>query len=107
MATSKIKIDDTVIVLTGKDKGRVGKVLKCLKNDRVIVEGVNMVKKHVKPNPQQNQEGGILEREASVHVSNVAIYNPISKKADRIGFKHLDDGKKVRYFKSSGEHVEV
>lgn len=107
MAMNKLKIDDNVIILAGKDKGRKGRVLKYVGKDRVLVEGVNMVKKHVKPNPQKNEQGGIIEREASIHVSNVAIYNPVSKKADRVGFKVLDNGKKVRYFKSNGEQVEV
>lgn len=107
MAMKKIKINDMVVILTGKDKGRTGKVLKYLGQDRVLVEGINIIKKHQKPNPQKNVQGGIIEREASIHVSNVAILNPVTKKADRIGFKFLEDGRKVRYFKSNDEHVEI
>ncbi len=106
MAMSKIKIGDMVIALTGKDKGRSGKVLK-INKERVLVEGVNMVKKNIKPNPQQNVQGGIIDREASVHISNVAILNWTANKADRVGFKKLEDGKKVRYFKSTGEVIDV
>ena len=102
----KIKRGDEVIVLTGKSKGVCGKVLRILeKGVRVVVEGANLVKKHVKPNPNANIQGGIVEREASLHVSNVAIYNQSTKKADRVTFKVLADGKKVRCFKSSGELV--
>lgn len=107
MALSKIKVNDTVIVIAGKDKGRTGRVLKLAKDNRVIVEGVNIVRKHVKPNPQKNEQGGILDREASIHRSNIALLNPATKKADRIGIKTLESGKKVRYFKSNGEQVEV
>ncbi len=109
----KIRKSDTVIVLTGKDKGRVGKILsvktKVKKKNglRVFVENINMIKKHVKPNPQANQEGGIVEKEASIHISNVAIYNPVTKKADRVGFKMLEDGRKVRTFRSSGEVIDI
>lgn len=107
MAMRKIKKDDMVIVITGKDKGRSGKVVRVIAKDRVLVEGVNMQKKHVKPNPNKNEQGGILEREGSIHVSNVAIFNPTTKKADRVGFKTLKDGKKVRCFKSNDEMIEV
>ncbi|AAO89807.1 50S ribosomal protein L24 [Coxiella burnetii] len=107
MAIKKIKKDDTVIVITGRDKGRQGKVLKVLPNSRLLVEGINLVKKHVKPNPNKNEQGGILERELSIHVSNVAIYNPAAKKADRVGIKTLEDGSKVRIFKSNGEVIDV
>lgn len=104
----KIKKGDEVIILTGKSKGMRGKVLRTLeKGVRVIVEGANLIKKHVKPNPNTNTQGGIVEREAPLHVSNVAIYNQRTKKADRIIFKVLNDGKKVRCFKSSGELVEI
>lgn len=104
----KIKSGDQVIVIAGKSKGAIGTVLRVLKaKDRVLVEGVNMVKKHVKPNPQQGIEGGIVQREASIHVSNVAIYNPNTKKADRVGFRFLEDGKKVRFFKSTQEVIDV
>lgn len=107
MAMSKIKKDDLVIVLTGKDKGRTGKVLRWAKRDRVVVESINMIKKHEKPNPNKGIQGGIIEREAALHVSNIAIYNPRSKKADRVGFKFLDDGTKVRYYKSDDEMIDV
>lgn len=101
----KIRRDDEVVVLAGKDKGKTGKVLSVLTSeDRLIVEGVNLVKKHQKPNPQLNVPGGIVEKEASIHVSNVAIVNPATGKADRVGFR-LEDEKKVRFFKSNGELV--
>jgi large subunit ribosomal protein L24 len=100
----KIRRDDEVVVLAGRDKGKTGKVLKVLvAQDRLIVEGVNVVKKHQKPNPQLNVAGGIVEKEASIHVSNVAIANREGK-ADRVGFR-FEDGKKVRFFKSNGELV--
>lgn len=104
----KIKKGDEVIILTGKSKGVCGRVLRTLeKGARVIVEGANLIKKHVKPNPNTNVQGGIVEREASLHISNVAIYNQSTKKADRVVFKVLNDGKKVRCFKSNGELVEI
>ena len=106
--TGKIKKDDDVVVLTGKSKGVRGKILRVLKKRKsVLVEGANLVKKHVKPNPQTQEKGGILEREAPIDVSNVAIFNPITKKPDRVGFKKLEDGRKVRYFKSNGELIDV
>jgi ribosomal protein L24, bacterial/organelle len=102
---NKIRRDDEVVVLAGKDKGKQGKVLKVLIADnRVIVEGVNLVKKHTKPNPQLGVAGGIVEKEASIHVSNVAIVNPATGKADRVGFR-FEDEKKVKVFKSNGELV--
>ena len=103
----KIKSNDDVIVLTGRDKGKRGKVNKVLKDGRLIVSGVQMVKKHQKPNPQANIAGGIIEKEAPIQASNVALYNPATKKADRVGFKVLDDGKKIRVFKSNGEAVDA
>lgn len=104
----KLKSGDNVIVIAGKDKGKLGRILRVItKTNRVVVEGVNVMKKHVKPNPNANQPGGIVQREASIHVSNVAIYNPATKKADRIGYKFLNDGKKVRCFKSNNEVIEV
>jgi large subunit ribosomal protein L24 len=105
----RIKQGDTVIVIAGKSKGHVGKVLRVV-NEKVFVEGANMIKKHVKPNPQLEQKGGIISREASLDVSNVALYNPITKKADKVGFKFLEkDGisKKVRYFKSNDELIDL
>jgi len=102
---AKIRRDDEVIVLAGKDKGKRGKVLTVLtEKDRVVVEGVNVVKKHQKPNPALNEPGGIIEKEASLHVSNVAIFNPATGKADRVGFR-FEDGKKVRFFKSNNEII--
>ncbi len=102
---SKIRRDDEVIVIAGKDKGKTGKVLKVITGtERVIVEGINLVKKHQKPVPQLQQPGGIVEKEASINVSNVAIVNPETGKADRVGFK-FEDGKKVRIFKSNGKTI--
>ncbi len=102
---NKIRRDDEVVVLAGKDKGKTGKVLKVLVADnRLVVEGVNLIKKHQKPNPQAGQPGGVIEKEASIHVSNVAIVNPATGKADRVGFR-FEDEKKVRFFKSNGELV--
>jgi|EP00055_Hartaetosiga_balthica_P002323 large subunit ribosomal protein L24 len=101
----KIRRDDEVVVLAGKDKGKQGKVLKVLASeDKLIIEGVNLVKKHQKPNPQMNVPGGIIEKEAAIHVSNVAVVNPATGKADRVGFR-FEDEKKVRFFKSNGELV--
>ncbi|GAA6185798.1 MULTISPECIES: 50S ribosomal protein L24 [Alteromonadaceae] len=101
----KIRRDDEVVVLAGKDKGKQGKVLKVLaSDDKLIIEGVNLVKKHQKPNPQMNVPGGIIEKEAAIHVSNVAVVNPATGKADRVGFR-FEDEKKVRFFKSNGELV--
>lgn len=104
----KIKKGDEVVILTGKSKGMRGKVLRVLdKGTRVMVEGVNLIKKHLKPNPNTNTQGGIIEREASLHISNVALFNPVSKKADKVKIKIMEDGKKVRCFKSNDELVEV
>lgn len=101
----KIRRDDEIVVITGKDKGKSGKVVKVLTGEnRVIVEGVNLVKKHQKPNPQLGVAGGIIEKEASIHVSNIAILNPSTGKADRVGFR-FEDEKKVRFFKSNGETI--
>ncbi|HQQ62722.1 MAG TPA: 50S ribosomal protein L24 [Pseudomonadales bacterium] len=100
----KIKKDDQVIVITGKDKGKRGAVQCVLDDNRVLVAGVNIVKKHTKANPQLGVQGGIVEREAPIDVSNVAIYNPVTSKADRVGFRDLA-GKKVRVYKSNGEVV--
>jgi large subunit ribosomal protein L24 len=102
----KIRRGDTVIVIAGRDKGRRGAVIEVLEDDRVRIEGLNMAKKHQKPNPNANQPGGIIEREAPLHISNVAIYNPATQKADRIGFRSLEDGRKVRVFKSNREMVD-
>lgn len=105
---SKIRKGDEVVVLTGRDKSRRGTILRILDDGKkAIVEGVNMVKKHMKPNPQKGQEGGIIDREAPIQISNLAIWNPIAKKGDRVGFKFLEDGQKVRCFKSNGEVVDI
>lgn len=103
----KIKNDDEVIVIAGRDKGKRGKVVKVLKDNRLIVSGIQMVKKHQKPNPQAGVQGGIVEMEAPIQISNVALFNPATEKADRVGFKILEDGKKVRVFKSNGESVDA
>jgi large subunit ribosomal protein L24 len=102
----KIKRDDEVIILAGKDKGKRGKVQKVLDNNKLLVTGVNMVKKHTKPNPQMGVPGGIVEKEAPIQVSNVAIFNPASSKADRVGFR-VDGDTKVRIFKSTGEAIDA
>jgi large subunit ribosomal protein L24 len=104
---SKIRKGDTVVVLSGKDKGRQGQVLKVLANDRVIVENINKSKKHQKPNQQANVPGGIVDKEMPLATSKVAIWNAGAKKADRIGYKTLADGKKVRFFKSNGEMLDA
>lgn len=103
----KIKKGDDVIVIAGKDKGKRGTVSRVLEEGRVLVDGVNMVKRHTKPNPNAQQAGGIIEKEASVDVSNVAIFNPVTGKADRVGFRVLEDGRKVRFFKSNNEVLDV
>ncbi|MCL6556012.1 MAG: 50S ribosomal protein L24 [Burkholderiales bacterium] len=103
----KIKKGDEVIVLTGKDKGRRGIVLRVVDDERVVVEGVNRVKKHQKPNPLRGLAGGIIEKEMPIHVSNVALFNPVTQKGDRVGFRVLEDGRKVRVFKSNGEVVDA
>lgn len=107
MAMSKIKRDDEVIVIAGRDKGKRGKVLRILADNKLLVSGVQMVKKHQKPNPQMGVPGGIVEKEAPIQLSNVALFNPATSKADRIGFKILETGKKIRVFKSSGEAVDA
>lgn len=103
----KIKKSDDVIVIAGKDKGKRGTVVKVLDDDRVIVENVNMVKRHTKPNPQRGIPGGIIEKEAPIHVSNVMHFNPVTKRPDRVGFRVLEDGRKVRYFKSNNEVLDA
>ena len=103
---NKIRKGDQVIVLSGRDKGRRGAVVQVLE-DRVVVEGINMVKRHTKPNPQVNRQGGIIEHETSLHQSKVAVWNPATKKADRVGFKTLANGKKVRMFRSNGEMLDA
>ncbi|MES9902929.1 MAG: 50S ribosomal protein L24 [Sedimenticola sp.] len=102
----KIKKGDQVIVIAGKDKGKQGTVLRVI-DDKVVVENINIVKKHTKANPTKGEQGGILDKEMPLDASNVAIYNSTSGKADRVGIKSLDDGRKVRYFKSNGEVVDI
>jgi large subunit ribosomal protein L24 len=104
----RIKKGDDVIVISGKDKGRRGTVLNVIDEDgRVLVEGINVVKKHQKPNPNAGVQGGIIEQEHSLHVSNVMLFNPATGKGDRVGVKTLEDGRKVRFFKSNNEVVDV
>ena len=104
---AKIHKGDPVIVLTGKDKGKRGSVLRVLDTGHVLVEGINRVKKHQKPNPMRNIAGGIIEKEMPIQCSNVALFNVAAQKADRVGYKLLDDGRKVRIYKSSGEMVDA
>jgi len=103
----KIKKGDDVIVITGRDKGKRGTVSRVVDDEHVQVEGINRVKKHQRPNPQKNIQGGIIERDMPLHVSNVAIFNPATKKADRIGIRSLDDGRRVRFYKSNGEVIDA
>jgi large subunit ribosomal protein L24 len=107
MAMRKIKKGDQVIVLAGKDKGKQGNILRVVSDQKVVVENINMVKKHTKGNPMKGEPGGIVDKEMPMDISNVAIVNPVSGKADRVGFKILDDDRKVRIFKSDGEVVDV
>ncbi|HEX3989072.1 MAG TPA: 50S ribosomal protein L24 [Verrucomicrobiae bacterium] len=103
----KIRKGDHVIVITGRDKGKRGTVLRILDNERILVEGVNRVKKHQRPNPMKNSAGGIVDQEAPLHISNIALFNPGAKKADRIAIRQLEDGRRVRVFKSNGEMVDA
>lgn len=103
----RIRKGDEVHVRTGRDKGKRGNVLRVVDLDHVLVEGVNVVKKHTRPNPQAGLAGGIIEKEMPIHISNVAIHNPITGKGDRVGFKTLEDGRKVRFFKSNGEVIDI
>ena len=103
----KIRKGDQVIVLTGRDKGKRGTVLRRVDAQHVIVEGVNRVKKHQRPNPMKNVTGGIVDKDMPIHISNVALFNPATKKADRVGVKSLEDGRKVRVFKANGEQVDA
>ncbi|MAI53292.1 MAG: 50S ribosomal protein L24 [Gammaproteobacteria bacterium TMED95] len=102
----KLKKNDLVVVLTGKDKGKTGEITRLLNDQRLYVSGVNMVKRHTKGNPQAGQPGGIIEKEAPIQISNVAIFNRDTSKADRVGFKQLEDGKQVRIYKSTGEQID-
>jgi large subunit ribosomal protein L24 len=103
----RIKKGDEVVVITGKDEGRKGTVNRVFDDGRVLVDNVNMVKKHQKPNPQAGVAGGILDKEAPIHASNVMLFNPATGRGDRVGYKTLEDGRKVRYFKSNGEVVDI
>ena len=101
----KLKKGDNVVVIAGRDKGKRGDVARIVDASHVIVNGVNTVKKHAKPNPMKNQPGGIVTKEMPIDVSNVAIWNPVTQKADRIGMRVLEDGRKVRFFKGNGEQL--
>ena len=106
MAKMRIRKGDDVVVLTGKDRGKRGTVLRIVDAEHVVVEGANKVKKHQRPNPMKGVTGGIIEREMPLHVSNVALFNPATQKPDRVGFKELEGGRKVRVFRSNGEQVD-
>jgi large subunit ribosomal protein L24 len=101
----KIKKGDNVVVIAGRDKGKRGDVARIVDDTHVIVNGVNTVKRHTKPNPMKNQPGGIVSKEVPIHVSNVAIWNPVTQKPDRIGLKLMEDGRKLRFYKSNGEQI--
>jgi large subunit ribosomal protein L24 len=103
----KLRKGDDVIVLAGKDKGKRGTVQRVLENDRVLVDGVNIVRRHVKPNPMRGTQGGIVDQERSIHLSNIALFNPQKSAADKVGIRNLEDGRKVRFFKSNDEVVDV
>jgi large subunit ribosomal protein L24 len=103
----KLRKGDSVVVTAGRDKGRTGTVVNVLANGRVLVENVNMIKKHQRPNPAKGVTGAIVQKEASLHASNVALLNPATRKADRVGVRTLTDGRKVRFFKSNGELVDA
>jgi len=107
MASKRIRKGDDVVVIAGKNRSARGTVLRVLDDERVLVEGVNLAKHHERPNPQKGTRGGIIEKEMPLHISNVALFNPMTNKADRVGFKNLEDGRKVRFFKSNGEVVDV
>jgi large subunit ribosomal protein L24 len=103
---NRIRKGDQVIVTTGKDKGKKGEVVR-VAGDKVVVSNINVIKRHTKPNPQAGQPGGVIEREAPIHISNVMLFNPASGKGERVGFKVLEDGRKLRVFRSSGEAVDA
>ena len=103
----RIRKGDEIVVTTGRDKGKRGTVLRRVGDEHVVVEGVNRVKKHQRPNPMKGQTGGIVDKDMPIHISNVALVNPATQKADRVGFKLLADGRKVRVFKSNGEQVDA
>ena len=101
----RIKKGDEVIVISGRDRGKRGTVLRRVDAEHVVVEGVNRVKKHQRPNPMKGEQGGIVNKDMPIHVSNVALWNPVTRKADRVGFRSMEDGRKVRFFKSNGELI--
>jgi large subunit ribosomal protein L24 len=103
----KLKKGDSVIIISGKDKGKKGEILRVVEPDKLVISNINLAKKHVKPNPNKQETGGILEREMPMHISNVMILNPLTKKGDKIGFKKLEDGKKVRIYKSNQEVIDI
>ena len=103
----KLKKGDSVIIISGKDKGKKGEILRVVEPDKLVISNVNLAKKHVKPNPNKQETGGILEREMPMHISNIMILNPLTKKGDKIGFKKLEDGKKVRIYKSNQEVIDI
>ena len=103
---NRIRIGDQVLVITGKNKGQKGDVVR-VAGDHIVVSNINLIKRHTKPNPQANQPGGVIEREAPIHISNVMLFNPAINKGDRVGFKVLEDGRKVRVFRSSGEAIDA
>ena len=103
----RVKKGDNIIVLTGRDKGKRGTVMRRVDKDHVVIEGVNRVKKHVKPNPMKGQTGGIVDKDMPIHISNIALFNPQTQKADRVGFKIIDGDRKVRVFKSNGDMVDA
>jgi large subunit ribosomal protein L24 len=103
----RIRKGDEIVVISGRDKGKRGTVLRRVDSEHVVVEGINRVKKHQRPNPMQGQTGGIVDKDMPIHVSNVALFNPATQKADRVGFKLMSDGRKVRVFRSNGEQVDV
>jgi large subunit ribosomal protein L24 len=101
----KIKKGDNVVVITGRDKGKRGDVTRIVDDDHVIVAGINQLKKHQRPNPMKGEQGGIVNKDMPIHISNVALWNPVTRKADRVGFRSMEDGRKVRFFKSNGELI--
>ncbi len=104
---NRIRKDDEVVVISGKDKGKRAKVVRVLPNQKLVLQGINMVKKHKKANPQKGEQGGIVEKEMPIHISNVMLFDSASGKGSRVGFKQLEDGRKVRYFKQSKEVIDV
>ena len=103
----KIKKGDNVVVITGRDKGKRGDVTRIVDDDHVIVAGINQLKKHQRPNPMKGEQGGIVNKDMPLHISNVALWNPVTQKADRVGIRVLEDGRKVRFYKSNGEQINA